>query len=151
MNELSVHTEVDAPAGRVWELVTDLERSPDIISAIDEVEVLAGEGAFGLGTKWRETRTMFGRQATEVMEVTKLDPGRSYTVEADGKGAHYVSTMSVEPLSDDRSKLSFDFSGEPQGALGKVMAATVGRFFAGATRKAMEQDLSELKAAAEAK
>ena len=149
MQELTVATDVAAPADRVWQVITDLEGSPEVISTIEEVEILAGGDGFGLGTKWRETRTLFGREATEVMEVTAIDPGRSYTVEADGRGAHYTTTVSVEPNDGSGSRLSYSFGGEPKGTVGKLLAATIGRLFMGATRKALEKDLAELKAAAE--
>ena len=39
-----------------------------------------------------------------------------------------------------------DFGGEPQGLMARFMAATLGRLFAGATRKALRQDLNDIKA-----
>ncbi len=129
-------------------MITDLDRSPETISGIRDVERLEGGAGFEVGTKWRETRVMFGREATEVMEVTALDPGRSYTVEADSRGAHYRSTMTVEPAAGG-SLVTSTFGGEPAGVVGKVLAATVGRLFQGATRKALQKDLDDIAAAAE--
>jgi carbon monoxide dehydrogenase subunit G len=149
MPGISVSRDVAAPPARVWDIVTDLDRSADVISGIDSVERLDGGGAFGVGTRWRETRTMFGRQATEGMSVTAMEPGRSYTVEADSRGAHYRSTVGVEPRGADASRLSMTFAGEPSGAVAKVLAATVGRVFDRATRKALARDLDDIAAAAE--
>jgi carbon monoxide dehydrogenase subunit G len=149
MPGISVSRDVAAPPARVWDIVTDLDRSADVISGIDSVERLDGGGAFGVGTRWRETRTMFGRQATEGMSVTAMEPGRSYTVEADSRGAHYRSTVGVEPRGADASHLSMTFAGEPSGAVAKVLAATVGRVFDRATRKALARDLDDIAAAAE--
>lgn len=149
MAELRIEHEVAAPAGAVWAVLTDLERSPENISGVDSVERLDGGSAFGVGTRWRETRTMMGRQATEIMEVTALEPERSYTVEADSRGVHYRSVMGVEPLDAERSRVFMTFDGQPQGAVGKVMAATLGKLFEGATRKALQQDLRDIAAAAE--
>lgn len=149
MMDMVVSREVGASPERVWEVVTDLRGAADRISAISQIEIVNGSDEFGVGTTWRETRQMFGRETTEVMEVTAVDPGRSYTVESDGRGAHYRSVITVEP-HNGHTNLSMTFGGEPQGALGKVMAATVGRLFTGATRKALEQDLADIAAAAEA-
>ncbi len=147
MQEIKVTREIQAPPDRVWMVVTDLERAPEVISGIEKIERLDGGGDFGIGTKWRETRTMFGRQATEEMEVTALDEGRSYTVEADGHGAHYTSTLTVEPAAAG-SRVVMTFGAEPQGKLATFMAATVGRLFQGATKKALAKDLDDIAAAA---
>ncbi|MDX1449131.1 MAG: SRPBCC family protein [Acidimicrobiia bacterium] len=149
MRTSEVSREVGAPAETVWQVMTDLENSPHVISAIERVERLDGNEGFGVGTRWRETRTMFGKQATEEMEVTAVTPGRSYTVEAESRGARYVSTLGVEPLATDRSQVSMAFGAEPQGVLAKVFSATVGRLFDGATRKALESDLDDIASAAE--
>ena len=129
--------------------MTNLGGLPDAISGIESVERLDDGTGFDVGTKWRETRTMFGRTATEDMWVTALDPGRSYVVEANSHGAEYRTTQRVEPDGDGGSVLSMSFSANPTGMMAKVMSATVGRFFVNATRRAFEQDLADIAAAAE--
>ncbi len=148
MMEMTVTKAVAAPADTVWSLITDLDRAPDTIAGISGVERLDGGAGFDVGTRWQETRTMFGMKATEVMEVTTIDPGRSYTVEADGKGAHYTSTWTVEP-DGEGSRVIMSFGGEPTGSFSKLMAATVGKLFEGSTRKAIAQDLDDIALAAE--
>ncbi len=148
MNEIAVSRDVAAPPDRVWAVATDLDRAAEVVSGIEQIERLGGGGGFGVGTRWRETRTMFGKTATEEMEVTAVDPGHSYTVEADGHGAHYVSQVSVEPHGSG-SRLAMTFGAQPQGIVAKVMSATIGRLFMGATRKALRKDLDDIAAAAE--
>ena len=148
MRELTVSQEVAADPESVWAIITDLDGFERTISAIEEIERLDGGDGFGVGTRWRETRKMFGRTATEEMEVTSIDDGRSYVTEADSHGAHYRTIMSVEPSGSDGSRLSTTFGAEPHGLVTKVAAATVGRLFERATRKALEQDLAEIAAAA---
>ena len=77
---------VNAPPEAVWAIVTDLAETANVIEAIESIEVLQGPDPLAVGTRWRESRTMFGKTASEEMEVTELDPGRSYTVEAGGRG-----------------------------------------------------------------
>lgn len=146
MAMLTVSKDVDAPAATVWAIITDLAGAPDRLSSVSAVDVLEGP-EFGVGTRWRETRTMFGRTATEEMTVSAVDPGRSYTTEADSHGAHYTSGMSVTPTAAG-CRLTMTFDGRPKGRVAKVMAATLGRLLAGQTRKAMARDLDEIAAAA---
>ena len=72
MQKIGIARHVDAPVQRVWDLATDLERAPTTLSGVTRVEVLT-DGPFAVGTRWRETRTMFGREASEVLEVTAVE------------------------------------------------------------------------------
>lgn len=148
MDDLRISRTINAPPDRVWRVITDLERSPEVISGITAVERLDSGSDFAVGTTWRETRIMFGREATEVMEIVAVDEGRSYTAAADGRGARYRSTLSVSP-AEGGSTLTMTFGAEPTGPVARILGATVGRLFAGATRKAIEQDLEDIAAAAE--
>jgi carbon monoxide dehydrogenase subunit G len=147
--DIAARREVAAPAAAVWVVVTDLERSPEVLSAVQAVERLDDLDGFEVGTRWRETRTMFGRQATEVMEVTEVDPGRRYEVVAVSGTTTYRSTITVTPEGTDRCELAMTFAGTTTGVAARLMAATVGRLMAGATRRALERDLDDLAARAE--
>jgi carbon monoxide dehydrogenase subunit G len=142
MNVMTVSRHVDAPPDRVWAVLTDLEHSPEVIRAIESVEVHTGSG-FDVGTRWTETRTLMGRTASETMEITAVDPGNSYVVEADSGGTHYRSEFHVGP-DGGGTALTMTFAGQPSGAGGKIMAATLGRLFAGPTRRALAADLDDI-------
>lgn len=148
MSELSVSREVSVSPETLWELITDLDRSPNVISAVTAVSRLDDGTDFGIGTKWQETRLIFGQESTEVLEVTEIDPGRSYTVEAESLGARYRSVISVEP-SPGGSRITITFGAESTGAVSKVLAGTIGKLFEGGTRKALGQDLEDIAMAAE--
>jgi len=147
--QIEVTRRIAAPADRVWALLTDIANSPQVMTAIESVELLTSPEEFGVGTRWRETRTMFGKRATEQMTVSALDPGSSYTVVAESSGAKYASTLVVVPEGDADCTLTMTFGGEPTSTASRIMAATVGRLFIGATRKALETDLADVARAAE--
>ncbi|HKJ35037.1 MAG TPA: SRPBCC family protein [Solirubrobacterales bacterium] len=149
MKPIEVERRISAPTERVWAVITDLEGSADRLSGVEEVEILEGP-EFGVGTRWRETRRMFGKEATEEMEVTGVVPGRSYTVGAESHGAKYLSELRVEGTGDGTSILTMSFDAEPQGFGAKLMAHTLGYLFRGGTRKALAKDLDDIAAAAEA-
>ena len=147
MSSMTLGQDVAATPEEVWRVITDLDRAADVVSSIKEVRRLDGEDGFGVGTRWRETRVMLGREASETMEVTAIHEGRSYTVEAESRGAHYTSVMAVEPHGDG-SRLSMTFEARPTTTVARLMAP-FGRLFEGSARKAMARDLRDVAAAAE--
>ena len=149
MTTLEVAHDIKADAEAVWSIVTGMDDWVDVVEAIESVERLDDGEGFGLGTTWRETRTMFGKKATEDMEVTEFDDGRRYATAAESHGSKNFSEVSVEP-TDGGCRITTGFRGEPQSTLAKVMDVTVGRLFMGATRKALARDLADIGAAAEA-
>ncbi|RSS32895.1 SRPBCC family protein [Streptomyces sp. WAC08241] len=91
-----VERRVAASPGRVWEAITDLPGLPRVLTGVRKVEVLT-PGGFGVGTRWRETRRMLGREATEEMTVTACEPPDRYVTVADSHGMHYVSELTLTP------------------------------------------------------
>ena len=148
MQDVEVRRHVAAPAQRVWDVATDLAGAPRVVRAIDAVEVLT-PGPFGVGTRWRETRTMMGRSATEEMTVTAVDPQRSYRVEAASRGAHYVSTFAFTPSADGGTDVTTTFGGRPTSTLARVLGAVTAPLARRAVTKALAQDLDDIAVAAE--
>lgn len=147
MAVMTVERNVAAPAEQVWAIVSDLDRTRDVISGIIALERTDGGSGFGVGTAWQETRVMFGRESTESMAVTELDEGRSYVVESLSRGVLYRSVMRVEPAGDG-SRLSWEFGAEAQTTSAKLMSIA-GKLFEGSMRKALMGDLDDIAAAAE--
>lgn len=147
MNAVTVSRRIAAPRDVVWATITDLDRAPQVMPAIQRIERLQGDG-FEVGTRWRETRKVFGREATETMEVTAVDPPHRYVVEADASDAHYRSEFT---LADEAggTRVTMTYDAEPRGTASRLMAATVGRLLTGATRKAVAADLDDVARACE--
>ena len=148
MQDVEVRRHTAAPMQRVWEVATDLAGAPQVIQGIDTVEVLT-PGPFGVGTRWRETRTMMGRSATEEMTVTAVEPQRSYRVEAASRGAHYVSTFAFAPSADGGTDVTTTFGGRPTSTVAKVLGAVTAPLGRRAVTRVLEQDLHDIAAAAE--
>ena len=149
MKPISVSRNVEAPAPVVWKLITDIEGSVDTISAIEKVEIMSDREGFGVGTSWRETRTMFGKRTTEEMTVTEVTEGESYVVIARPEGANYRTVMSILPTGETACVVSMEFGANPKGKMTRFMGATMGKMFEGATRKALAVDLDDIASAAE--
>lgn len=147
MARLAVTKKIAAPPEQVFALATDLVTAADRFSAIESIERLT-DGPFGIGTRWRETRRLMGQTATEELEVTAIDPPRSYTVESDSCGCRYVSRFECE-WAGDVTTASFVIESHPTTLLARVMAP-LGYLMQGAMRKMLAQDLADLRRAAEA-
>jgi uncharacterized protein YndB with AHSA1/START domain len=149
-SQITVERRIAAPADRVWKALTDIEAAPQTISGIDRIEMLS-EGPFGVGTRWRETRRMLGKEATEEMYVTACEAPSRYVVEADSHGTHYVSEFALTPGDDDATtvRMVFDMEGEPKGFT-KVVMKLIGPIAYKAAAKAMTKDLADVAAAVEA-
>ncbi|WP_109471548.1 SRPBCC family protein [Ornithinimicrobium cavernae] len=152
MSEIVVSRIIETTPERVWEVLTDLDRAPETLTGVTDVQRLT-DGPYAVGTRWRETRTMFGKKSTEEMWVTASDPWRRSEIHAESSGAHYVTEFLLAPLDDGaRTELTVRFAAEPVGpsAVQKALMAVLGGVATRATRKALEQDLADIAAAAEA-
>ena len=143
MATITVSTHVSAPIERVFEIYTEIDRAAERIPDIISLEVLS-EGPFGEGTRWRETRVMFKKKATEEMWVSAFDPPKSYTVDAESHGMHYSTLYSFAP-DGEGTKVSWEFSGTPQTLGTKIMSPIFGVLMKGAMKKCMLRDLEALR------
>ncbi len=147
MTAVSVSVDIAAPQQAVWECITDIERAHERIPAIRRIEILSPQ-RHGLGLRWRETRIMFGKEATEVMEITQWQPPHEYVTSAQSHGSDYRCTLRVEPTAEG-STLSFHFTATPLTLMAKVMGTLMGPLMRGAIATALQGDLNAIKAACE--
>ncbi|MEO0478992.1 MAG: SRPBCC family protein [Planctomycetota bacterium] len=146
MKPLVVHCDVDAPRERLFEIATDLKRWPERVSAINKIEIVEGDG-MAVGTVFRETRTMFGREATETMTVAELEAPSRFLLTADSHGSHYRSEFRIDER-ESGCRLMLSFEATPKSFFAKLMS-----FMMKPMMKKMAQmclkDLEDMKRAAE--
>lgn len=119
MNQVSVERTVAAPPQRVFAASIDIPRWPEVVPAIQEVELLT-DGPVRVGTRFRETRVLFGREATETMEVLELEAPHRYLLGAESHGSRYRTEFRFEPAGDG-TRIVFTFRAEPLTFAAKVM------------------------------
>ncbi|KAB1147790.1 SRPBCC family protein [Streptomyces luteolifulvus] len=146
-----VERRIAAGQGLVWEALTDPGGMEHVLSSVSNVEVLT-DGDFGVGTRWRETRRMFGKDTTEEMWVTASEPPARYVVEAESHGTHYVSEWQLQAEGPSATTVRMTFTatahgGGITGLLAKVMGGVGSRVVS----KAIARDLDEVAAAIEAR
>lgn len=116
----SLHHTVAAPPERVFAVLTDLENLAGTVEAIESVELLT-PGPVGPGTRFRETRVLFGREASEEMTVTRLEPPQRYELLAESHGCRYETIFTCRPDGDGGTELGLDFRATPLTFLAKVV------------------------------
>ncbi|HEU5144271.1 MAG TPA: SRPBCC family protein [Dermatophilaceae bacterium] len=137
---LEASTEIDAPAPRVWELVQDVERWPQVLETVTSVEPLS-PGPLATGSRYRLVQP---RLRPAVWSVTGYVPGRSFRWVAPNPGVATTGDHMVTPLGDTRSRL--DISIEHRGPL----AWLAGRLTRSLTEDYLAKECAGIKRAAEA-
>jgi carbon monoxide dehydrogenase subunit G len=135
---------IRATPEQVFSAITDLGTWHEWMPNFVAVERLTG-GEFGVGTEWKETRKMFGREASEVFEVTSFEPPGRLGLRVDGaKGATGKGEFlfEYEFLSDQGGTL-VQMTGEVN--IPGMMAKVMGKLFFGAFKKAIDKDHAALK------
>lgn len=108
---IEANTEIDAPAARVWEVLTDVERWPVIIDTVTSTEALT-PGPLATGSRYRLVQP---RLPPSVWSVTAFVPGRSFRWVAPNTGVSTTADHTVTPVGDARARL--DVSVEHRGPL----------------------------------
>jgi len=132
----------------VWAAIADIENAADIVNGIESIEVLERPASGLVGLKWRETRMLFGKPASAVKWVTEAVENEFYTTRAEEQGFVYTATLSLAE-GPGGVTLTSAHDSLPQTFGARLMTLPMGLFFKGAIRKALLQDLDDIKAAVE--
>lgn len=148
--KLEVEETFAVPPERLYAALSDAERLGDWMPNLVRMEWLDGPRS-GKGARFRQTRKMFGREASEVFEVTAADPPRSFELYVDGRlgssgCGEYRFRYELRPIPAGTAlRMTGEFGG-----MGWFMRL-VGKLFAGSFRKACRKDLAALRAHVEGK
>ena len=142
MATIGSDTKINAPLERVFEVFTDFQNAAARIEGIKSLEVLT-EGPIGVGTQFREPRVMFGKEATEEMEITDFQPNKSFRVEAESCGSHYIADYAFR-AENNATIIERTFNARPVTLMAKLMSPML-FFMKGFLKKCLEDDLTCLK------
>lgn len=143
--KVSVDVAINGTKEAIWQVITDIEGAVERIEGIQKVEVLEKPDDSFVGFKWRETRIMFGKEATEVMWVTDAEENKGYQTRAESHGAIYISTFTIEE-KEDHCVLTMGFESQVVSIGGRLMDKVFGKMMKGATEKDLRKDLEDIKA-----
>src|SRR4051794_25557579 len=141
---------VNGSKAAIWAAITDIENAAEIISGIEKIEVLEKPANGLVGLRWRETRMLFGKPATAEKWITDAAENQYYKTRAESDGFIFLSTLSISEGNGGITLTSIHDS-QPQSVYAKIMSIPMGIFFKGVAKKALLQDLIDIKSAVERK
>jgi carbon monoxide dehydrogenase subunit G len=129
---------------KAYKGLLDLEAAKHWMQGLVGIERL-DEGPLHVGSQWKETRKMFGKEATEHFEVVELEAQEKIVLRCDGtKGTtgkgEFVFTYILAPSADHTAITLY---GEINGLTG--LAKWFGKMMAGTFKSACAKDLDALK------
>lgn len=145
---MSIHFEVKSTFGVHQEIVykglLDLDQARQWMQGFVGIERL-NEGTMREGSQWRETRKMFGKEATEHFEVVELKEPEKIVLRCDGtKGTtgkgEFIFTYILTPLGESTE---VTLKGEINGLTG--FAKLLGKIVAKTFKNACVKDLNSLQ------
>jgi uncharacterized protein YndB with AHSA1/START domain len=139
---------VNGSRAAVWAAIADIENAAKFISGIESIEVLERPADGLVGLKWRETRILFGKPASVDKWITDAVENESYSTRAESDGFVFVTKKRISE-SRGGTALTESHESRPQGFVATLQSIPMRLFFRGVIRKALLQDLNDIKAAVE--
>ena len=146
MAAVKVSNNIAAPVEDVFRQFTDIEHGATRVSGIKSVEMLT-PGRIHLGTRWRETREVLGRDDDAEMEITAFERDRMYTISHHKAGVRVDTTFWFEPAKDG-TQVTVEFE-LGSGGLPPGFLAPLGWAIEGKVTRVLTHDLDDLKSSIE--
>ncbi|HEY2784187.1 MAG TPA: SRPBCC family protein [Fimbriiglobus sp.] len=143
MKPIAFSEHVTAPQSATFAAFADFPNVAGRIPEILKVEMLT-PGPVKKGTRFKETRKMFGKEATETMEVTAYRPPLAYELSAISSGVAFTSTFQFVPEKGG-TRVDCTLVTQPQTFFAKLMAP-LGWLMKGTMIRCMKRDVAALKA-----
>jgi hypothetical protein len=140
---------INGSKAEIWAAITNIENASEIISGIENIEVLEKPANGLVGLRWRETRMLFGKPATAEKWITDGAENAFYKTRAEDNGFVFLSTMSISDSSSGSVTLTSSHDSQPQTLVARLMSIPMGLLFKGVAKKAILQDLNDIKSAVE--
>lgn len=146
MTPISATRRIAAAPERVFDAIADIPTAGRRLRSVTKVEMLT-DPPVRVGTRWRETRTMFGRAATEEMTVAVLDRPYRLVFTSRNHGTDYQMTYLLA-ADDGGTRLEAQFGATPANLVSRILAF-IARPLTRRLVGMLEADLADIAAAAE--
>ena len=133
---------ISAPASAVFDIIADPVNYTKAVPHITKVEFLTDQRS-GVGTRFRETREMRGREAATELEVTEYVVNERVRLVSRAGGTVWDSVFTVTPTEDFRdTRLDLVMEARPYRLLARVFVPLM----KGVVAKAVAGDMDAVKA-----
>ena len=139
---------IDATRAATWAVITDIEHAAQTISGILAIEILERPASGLVGLKWRETRMFFGKPASVDKWITEAVENEFYKTRAESDGFVFMATLAISEAGNGIT-LTTSHDSVPQGVVARWLSVPMMFFFRGVAKKALLQDLIDMKSAVE--
>ena len=133
----------------IWAAITNIENASETIRGILKIEVLEKPANGLVGLKWRETRMLFGKPAAVDKWITDAVENEFYKTRAESDGFVFLSTMIISE-SGRGVTLTSSHDSKAQGIVARLKSIPM-VLFKGVVKRALLQDLNDIKSAVEQK
>ena len=139
MTTTIVTRKIKAPIEKVYKTVADISQFSEAIPHITKIEFLSDIKS-GIGTKFRETRLMKGKESSTELEVTEYVENDRIRLVADSHGTVWDTTFTVTP-GDDGTELNMTMDARSYKLIPKIMNPLI----KGMVKKMIEIDMDYVK------
>ena len=143
MHGFTITRAIDAPVEHVFAVFTDFQNAAKRVPSIHGVEMLT-DGPVARGTRFRETRRVYGRRTSAEMEIIRFEPGEGYVVECRSGETLFTSACMMEAY-EGGTRVEVALTVETTSLLSRLRVAVV----LPAMRREFERDFEALKSACE--
>ncbi len=145
--KVEAHIIINANKTAVWTAITNIRHFAEMTSSVKKIEIL-NETAKGLiGLKWRETRMYFGRPAAIDKWISDAIENKYYTCRAEMEGFIFLTSLTISE-NNGKTMLTSAHETRTKGFVAKMKTIPM-FFFRGVLKKAILQDLKDIKTAIE--
>lgn len=141
--EIVVDININKPIDLVFDTAVDIKNCANYISGINKIEILS-DIQHGKGLMWKETRVLYGKEATEIMEISEFEKNKFYKVIAESHGSKYITLISFKE-TNEITNIAMKFIIEPQSFFAKIMNFLLGKMIKNSIIKCFKDDLNDIK------
>ncbi|MFA9564061.1 MAG: SRPBCC family protein [Acidimicrobiales bacterium] len=139
MSQTTSSRMIHAPVEAVFDCVAHIQNFSHAVPDISKIEFLT-QSRRGVGTRFRETRVMKGREATTELEVTEYDAPHRVRFVSD-EGGTIWDTVFTTVAEDGGTRLEMVMDARAYKLTAKIVNPFIGRMIS----KAIEDDMDAVK------
>ncbi len=136
---VSTQRTINAPIQKVFRTLATVDEFSKAVPGITKVEFLTDK-KYGVGTRFRETRIMQGKEAATELEVAELVEDELVRMVADAGGAIWDTIFRVTQ-DGDRVEMAMQMDARPHTWLARVVTPMI----LGVVSKAVDRDMDAVK------